>query len=991
MLTYYFLRLALAGAILFLLVRLGNGLRRGYPQLELLVRRFFLTRYSFLTLALLVGVWPVSQWYGTNVLANLFVLNTSRPRLAVGLVTLMSMLTAAAALITSRVTLDNAPRRFSDYARFLRRLRGQPAATLPAPQPPVLWAWADRALRAVLRFAERQQLLTADLPQEWGWFRWTSLLVTGLFLPVVCAVLTVKDLGLSWWTRDALPYAAAIIIGGLVAVIWLRLSIWLQQSAVPLASRGAGIAPFDARYRSDLPEPGEFWRSLSQRAGAFLARLGPGYAIRQGTPPLEFLGPGHALILFYLLLTLACYAAIYVAVLLFGWAAIGGLGFPPLFFALLFVMLVGFLFTAAAFWLDRYRAPPLLIALVISWIVFYFSGTDHYYVVNPDAEEESGIAALAILTGALFALIAYPAMGKLYRRSLKTMLLIGGWVGYVIADQLGWLVVWPRRDQPAQSATVVVALEVALAAIAVVGLYRFWRRQTGWKGQTTALAIPIAFALAWFHGQATALAHDWLHPAHRPRQADAGGQPLDLVDVAQQWRIPRDGKGRRTLVVISASGGGIQASAWAARVLTGLHDFYGTPFCRSVGLVSAVSGGSLGTACVLSQWREGPDDDPLPGDATQQANALARNSSLEASAWGIACPDLLRFCFPPFTSAYVDRGWSLEELWRGHLKSYRPDSSDWRLTDLVDPIRHGRMPVVVFNATVMETGQRLLISPVLGARVDPRRALRADLLRPPAPVEFLHLCGPDSDLRVPTAVRLSATFPFVSPIPRARRPLAKPTLDEWKTLGAAGQRQFLDQAEWESEYGIREFLKHCHAVDGGYVDTEGLFTASRWVYRLLREIPSGQVFDRVLFVRIMPFPPDRARGESPGDLQVPSHGWTNEFLGPVEAMGNVRVTSQAERNTVGLELLEQFAKSNGRQLTKVQFVFQTPCAATDQPGRRSGESERRPVTPLSWTLTEEQKGDIEACWKRICQDCGKLNNPLGRMSEFFEPRDRPGP
>src|SRR5439155_25087836 len=64
----------------------------------------------------------------------------------------------------------------------------------------------------------------------------------------------------------------------------------------------------------------------------------------------------------------------------------------------------------------------------------------------------------------------------------------------------------------------------------------------------------------------------------------------------------------------------------------------------------------------------------------------------------------------------------------------------------------------------------LPISPVLGREMKPEEAVRGAYLRPPFPVEFMHLFdNREADLRVSTAVRLSATFPFVSPIPRARR------------------------------------------------------------------------------------------------------------------------------------------------------------------------------------------------------------------------------
>jgi hypothetical protein len=73
------------------------------------------------------------------------------------------------------------------------------------------------------------------------------------------------------------------------------------------------------------------------------------------------------------------------------------------------------------------------------------------------------------------------------------------------------------------------------------------------------------------------------------------------------------------IILVAAGGGGIQPSAWTARVLTGLEGICGKKrpgrFVRSLKLLSGVSGGSVGimyfvTACklegFLSRKRSGP-------------------------------------------------------------------------------------------------------------------------------------------------------------------------------------------------------------------------------------------------------------------------------------------------------------------------------------------------------------------------------------------------
>ncbi len=47
----------------------------------------------------------------------------------------------------------------------------------------------------------------------------------------------------------------------------------------------------------------------------------------------------------------------------------------------------------------------------------------------------------------------------------------------------------------------------------------------------------------------------------------------------------------QSLVVVAASGGGIQASGWTAQVLGGLQESIGEDFTKKTALISSVSGG----------------------------------------------------------------------------------------------------------------------------------------------------------------------------------------------------------------------------------------------------------------------------------------------------------------------------------------------------------------------------------------------------------------
>ncbi|HZY84836.1 MAG TPA: hypothetical protein VFE78_08390 [Gemmataceae bacterium] len=431
-----------------------------------------------------------------------------------------------------------------------------------------------------------------------------------------------------------------------------------------------------------------------------------------------------------------------------------------------------------------------------------------------------------------------------------------------------------------------------------------------WVPASLGVAL-LALALYWGFNTDHLFSLGWtgaaggVKAAARPAAGRLEGGPPTLQDAAAGWAR----QGRRTLVAVAASGGGIQAAAWTARALVGLHQRYGEAFTGSIRLLSAVSGGSVGAMYCLDAWpppaAPGPAGEwaPPPPDAVPPDDSVcgrAMASSLEATAWGLVFPDLLRVVAPFLVDRTDDRGTRIEQAWRAGLR--RPDI---RLTDWADAVLRGEMPVPVFNATVVETGQRFLASPVLGppspgpAAAQPRQLL--ELYPGAAPL-------------VSTAVRLSATFPFVSPICRP----------EW-----SGKEPWPQSASY-------------HFADGGYVDNEGMVTLIQWLTALLDPAYLAErPFDRILLVRLMPFP---SAAPLPAGL---GRGWVYSTVGPLLAVQNVRTASQQERNDLAVGLFTAAARQ-GVEVRSAELRFELPSALTP---------------PLSWMLTDPQKAAVDDAWR----------------------------
>jgi hypothetical protein len=357
------------------------------------------------------------------------------------------------------------------------------------------------------------------------------------------------------------------------------------------------------------------------------------------------------------------------------------------------------------------------------------------------------------------------------------------------------------------------------------------------------------------------------------------------------------------VVAVAASGGGITASLWTATVLEGLQQDFGPAFADSLHFISSVSGGSVGTMHYVDGFRDGAP--PQPGAAVTRA----ARSSLSAVAWGMAYPDFWRaFSLRHPHRWEIDRGWAMEQRWAREITG-EPTLSLWRADTM-----KGWRPPVLFNATVVETGERLIMSS-LHVNTLPDDCTPADDGSESSDCEsglaartHFTLFG-EHDLKVVSAARLSATFPFVSPIARAR---------------------------------VNGVDTAYHVADGGYYDNFGVVTLIEWARKLVRLTPKPAehpVKPRLLIVEIRQSDSKALTGTPPKDRA----GWTYATIGPLSTMLNVRQSSQATRNDLEIQLLTDWAASKGWTIKNAVFVLSQD-------------------SPMSWHLSEEETNGIQSQW-----------------------------
>lgn len=396
------------------------------------------------------------------------------------------------------------------------------------------------------------------------------------------------------------------------------------------------------------------------------------------------------------------------------------------------------------------------------------------------------------------------------------------------------------------------------------------------------------------------------------------------------------------LVVVTAMGGGIQAAGWTTLALQQLIGAR-SALAKEIRVLSTVSGGAVGAAYYVDALLPHTPEDPCSGESVPsqlppsllaEIHLKSIESSLAATAYGFAFLDFWRLVsggWLPFTDN--DRGLLLQEEWArvaaGKIKNGTIEKGtqarNRSFLSLRKCIKEGRIPAPIFAATVMESGRRVMVTPLdFGPRSKPERAetLSEFLFSPEEKKEV--------DLDLWTATRLSATFPWVSPAARAEFP-----------------------EETEKPKKRPKDYRGDHIIDGGYYDNFGVTSALDWLHPVLwNRISDGTElrFKRVLIIQLRSSPEGDPKGHKPSD------GSISALVGPLIGLLNIRSGAAISRNKIELN---RFINAWNARFAAAEAEEKKVCLATVvfEPSLDEGDD------PLSWHLSEKQKQTLGRSWQ----------------------------
>jgi hypothetical protein len=233
-----------------------------------------------------------------------------------------------------------------------------------------------------------------------------------------------------------------------------------------------------------------------------------------------------------------------------------------------------------------------------------------------------------------------------------------------------------------------------------------------------------------------------------------------------QWQAARAGSNDSTLVILTSSGGGLRSCYWTFNALQYADSLSkGRLFANTV-MITGASGGMLGAA----YWRAVHDGWLLHQYPSPYAQRFVDNIGkdlLNSIVFSLASVDLIS----PFNKislggyAYTrDRGYAMEqEMARNTEGILDKTLGYYRAREAA-----GTIPQLMIGATIVNDGRKLIMcNQPVGYMTQPEYSLN-DHSPPIDAVDFAAFFKHNDpyNLRIPSALRMTSTFPFVLPVVR---------------------------------------------------------------------------------------------------------------------------------------------------------------------------------------------------------------------------------
>jgi Patatin-like phospholipase. len=236
----------------------------------------------------------------------------------------------------------------------------------------------------------------------------------------------------------------------------------------------------------------------------------------------------------------------------------------------------------------------------------------------------------------------------------------------------------------------------------------------------------------------------------------------NMVQILDNWKA-KQGNAKPVMVFFNFSGGGVRSACFAMNVLQQLDSMTNGAIMKKTFLMSGASGGILSAAYFRELYRERNEHHDLNlHDRTYLDNISG--DLLNPVFSSMIARDLLspaqHFTVGPYR--YVkDRGYAFEQK----LNVNTAGVLDKTLGDYSRDEKEANIPMIIFNSVISRDGRKLMIGTQPMSFLMQPGIVEEDSSTNADAVDFAELFSKQDpyNLRILTALRMNATFPYVLP------------------------------------------------------------------------------------------------------------------------------------------------------------------------------------------------------------------------------------
>jgi Patatin-like phospholipase len=236
----------------------------------------------------------------------------------------------------------------------------------------------------------------------------------------------------------------------------------------------------------------------------------------------------------------------------------------------------------------------------------------------------------------------------------------------------------------------------------------------------------------------------------------------NMITILNNWKAKQQDK-KPLMVIMNVSGGGLRSATFTMNVLQKTDSLCGGNLMKKTVLITGASGGMLAAAYYRELYNKKLKDSSLEIYNSRYTENIAKDI-LNPVFTSLMARDVLAPAqkFKVGNNSYVkDRGYAFEKK----LNKNADNLFNKQMKDLQADEHAANIPLIIFNSVIKSDARKMMISTQPISFMMKPFATNNDSAASPDAVDFSALFANQNpmDLRMLTALRMNATFPYVLP------------------------------------------------------------------------------------------------------------------------------------------------------------------------------------------------------------------------------------